>query len=79
MVVPAPKHVRNLQRSTTPVKQRPPRAEPIHLHAGNPRASGGGWKRFLVGGEKQADFHVAREVIVSFAMIRLMLARLASS
>ena len=59
MVVPVPRHDRNLQRSTTPVKQRPPRAEPIHLRAGHPRASGSGWKRFVVGGEKQAQYDSA--------------------
>jgi hypothetical protein len=65
MVVPAAKHDRNLQRqvnqlqrSTKTVKHRPPRAEPVHLRAGHPRAGGSGWKRFEVGSEKQADFNL---------------------
>ena len=48
-----------LQRSTKTVKQRPPRAEPIHFRAGHHRASGSGWKRFVVGDEEQAQFHIA--------------------
>ena len=66
MVVPEPKrartlqrHVNQLQRSTKSFKQRPPRAEPIYFFAGNPRARGGGWKRLVVGNEKQAHFHIA--------------------
>jgi len=65
-VVPEPKRaetlqrqVNQLQRSTTPAKQRPFRAEPIHFFAGDPLASGGGWKRLVVGSEKPARFHVA--------------------
>ena len=42
-----------------PLKQRPPRAEPIHFCAGNPRTRGSGWKRLVVGNEKQAHFHIA--------------------
>ena len=47
-----------LQRSTKTVKQRPPRAEPIHLRAGYLRASGSGWDRSLVGNEAKAHFHI---------------------
>ena len=66
MVVPEPKRVRTLQRqvnqlqrSTKTVQQRPLRAEPIHLRAGHPRASGSGWDRSVVGNEEKALCHVA--------------------
>ena len=72
MVVPEPKRVRTLQRqvnqlqrSIKTVKQRPRRAEPIHFFAGNPPASGGGWKRLVVGSEEPAHFHIAHKQLHS--------------